>query len=155
MTTIDRKKRKISITVSHQLQLKINNLLEIGKFASTSDIINISTAQFISKLEFSIDNSNSIINSLSLVEANDQSKKENISISFSEYLIDELDTMSKIFDKSKSHLIRFALIDFFEKYNKMPTITSTSSEQMQNMPLTPEELEHFIIGTIKKHYSNE
>jgi hypothetical protein len=149
MTPINRKKRKISITVSQQLQSKINNLIKMGKFSSTSDIINISTAQFIGKIESST-NTNSIINSLTTTENSDHSKKENISISFSEYLIDELDTISEIFDRPKSSLIRLGLIDFFEKYNQDSTIAYNPEDSKNNMPTTPEELERFIIDTLKK-----
>lgn len=150
MNQVNRKKRKLSITISQQLQSKINHLIKIGKFASTSDAINIAVAEFIGKIE-TLENTSFLDNeTISLIEKNDHSKKENISISFSEYINDELEIISELMDKPKSYIIRLALINFFEKYYQEPNIIHIDNNSNLTMPTTPQELEDFIFKTIQK-----
>ena len=147
MTETNRRKRKISITVSQRLVLKMDSLIKNGKFASTSDIINISIAEILGKISMINQNSFFDFSSLEKIENNDDSKKENISITVSEYLNDELEILSEVTKKPKSHLIRLSLIDFFKKYNTPRAELNTIQPEM---PKTREELENFIIETIEK-----
>ena len=148
MTETNRRKRKLSITISQRLIIKMDNLIKNGKFASASDIINTSAAEMLGKISMINPNSFFDFSILEKIENEDNSKKENISITVSEYLNDELEILSEIINKPKSYLIRLSLIDFFKKYN---TPRAEFDKLQYEMPKTRKELENLIFETIEKY----
>lgn len=160
MAAINHKKSK-SISVSHILITKINILIQDGEFATVSDVINTAVAEFLGKISIirSIDNLDlvTIFNffeeSINYVE-NDLSDKESFSISFSNYINKELETLSIALDKNKSYIVRVAIYDFLFKFND-----NHNSQRIQlplyDFPKSKEELEDFIIKTFEKMVKND
>jgi len=119
MNSASPKKISISLTVSQNLLNKMHQLIKGGKFSSLSDIVNVSVSIFFGKLsvyenEFEFD-----YNSISDWQQPDNSARETISITYSEFLDAELENLSAVTQKNKSYLVRIALSNFFEYYNNL------------------------------------
>ena len=114
MNLTKHRKTASSLTISQKLLGKMVALIKSGRFSSISDIVNVSVSIFIGKLSvYEIDSEFSYSAFIALYQEDD-TPREKVSVSYSEYLNEELERLSKLIKKNKSFLVRAALSNFFD-----------------------------------------
>ena len=156
---IKRRKTSSSLTISQKLLSKMVALIKSGKFSSVSDIVNVSVSMFLGKLSvYEMDqgfNYSAFIASYQ----EDDSPREKISVSYSEYLNEELERLSSMTQKNKSFLVRVALDSFFDfhtnKTNRFEKLISKKMENIDISSLSREDLKSFISEILKEIKDSE
>lgn len=149
------RKSSRTITVSYAIITKLNKFLDSGKFSTYSDAVNTAVIELLGKISIlesieSFDASlfNDYFKSAIEAEKNDKSKTEKISISLSNYVLDELDILAKTTGKNRSYILRLSIYDFFYKFDN--NSSQVIEKPINDYPKTKEELEKFIVEIIGK-----
>ena len=119
MSQTNRRKTSISLTVSQTYLNKMNQLIKAGKFSSISDAINVAVSMYLGKISIYENNLNFDFSKKIELEENDKTPKKSISVTYSEFLDEELENLVAVTQKNKSYLVRLALKDFFEYYTNI------------------------------------
>ncbi|WNY28630.1 hypothetical protein MmiEs2_08300 [Methanimicrococcus stummii] len=116
MKSTNRRKTSISLTVSQPYLNKMNQLIKAGKFSSISDVVNVAVSMYLGKMAIYENNLNFDFSKKVELKEDDKSPKQSISVTYSEFLDEELENLVAITQKNKSYIVRLALKDFFEYY---------------------------------------
>ena len=153
MIMTNRRKTSISLTVSQLYLNKMNQLIKTGKFSSTSDIINVSVSMYLGKIAVYENDPN--FNYLKTIQPkeNDGTPKKRISVTYSEFLDEELGNLVAMTQKNKSLIVRIALQDFFDYYTGQHSEPATESNVITRNNL--KELIRELINEIETENGNE
>lgn len=126
MSLTNRRKTSISFTVSQTHLSKMNQMIQNGKFSSISDIVSVAVSMYLGKISVYENSINFDYSKKIELKEKDNAPKKRITVTYSEFLDEELEKLIAITKKNKSYLVRVALIDFFEHYTSIEQrLTST------------------------------
>ncbi|WNY25800.1 hypothetical protein [Methanolapillus millepedarum] len=155
MSATKRRKTSISLTVNQKFLNKMNQLINTSEFSSISDIVNVSVSMFIGKLSVYKDDPEFDCAKLDAFYQDDKSPREKISVSYSEFLDKELEALCLVTQKNKSYVVRIALDNFLDYYNKNGEKKLILNRET-NLSITKEDLKNIvkeIMDDIKKENS--
>ena len=160
MNPIKSRKTSSSLTVSQKLLNKTISLIKSGNFSSISDVVNVSVSMFFGKLIVCEKDPGFSYSTFIEAYQEDDSPREKISVSYSEYLNEELERLSLITQKSKSFLVRVALDNFFEfhsnKINRFKDLEKFKKmEKVDVSSLSRDELKLFLGEILKEIKDSE
>ncbi|MDV0446817.1 hypothetical protein MsAg5_06740 [Methanosarcinaceae archaeon Ag5] len=154
MSATKRRKTSISLTVNQKFLNKMNQLIKTSEFSSISDIVNVSVSMFIGKLSVYENDPNFSCAKLAELYQDDNSPREKISVSYSEFLDKELEELCLVTQKNKSYVVRIALDSFLDYYSNSDKKIVLNGET--NFSMTKEDLKRIvksIMDDIKKENS--
>lgn len=149
MSQSNRNKLSISLAVSPHIKNKMESLVSTKHFGSVSDVVNTAVLMFLGKLSLCENEMDfNFFISSTMDTDTEKIKKEQISVSYSQFVDDELKDLSNILKKSKSFIVRMAINDFLVYYNgKTNNLPNNVTEKY---PTSEEELKNFILKIIKE-----
>ncbi|MDR0766840.1 MAG: hypothetical protein LBE57_00090 [Methanosarcinales archaeon] len=149
MSQSNRNKLSISLAVSPYIKNKMEALVSTKHFGSTSDVVNTAVLMFLGKLSLCENEAdfNSFISGIIDEEA-EKAKKEQISVSYNQFVDDELKNLSNTLKKSKSFIVRMAINDFFAYYNGKAN--NPFNHKPETYPTSEKELKNFILKVINE-----
>lgn len=154
MSQTNRNKLSISLAVSPHTKNKMESLVSTKQFGSVSDVVNTAVLMFLGKLSLfknEMDFNNFILSAVNY-EA-EKIKKEQISVSYNQFVDDELKELSFILKKSKSFIVRMAINDFLNFYTGKKK--DYPEHNIGKYPASEDELKEFILRIIKEAKNKE